>query len=171
MKTLFVCFLTVATITMLNSFQSNNQATTPSTTAGTTSDYSSNGAVMQYFIKKDSANKMIQSYLTSIESTGAGVDSSIKSFILDADALRAYLSDTSIRGVKVMMAHTLNYINSGQDGQDAKYKTGALTIIVSGFDNAGNYIFGPELKVPNRAMPCPHYCLVTGTASNDLLVE
>src|SRR5690606_21419291 len=65
------------------------------------------------FIPSDSANKMIQSYLTS--TTGNPDD--LRALILDADSMKSYLTDTSIRHLKVMLAHTLNYINDGNNGR------------------------------------------------------
>jgi hypothetical protein len=119
-----------------------------------------------YFISKDSANKMLQSYQGSISSVDA--DSSLHSLILNADALRQYLSDTSIKEVKVMLAHTLDYINAGNQNQPAGYKPNALTIILAGYNDKGNYVLAPGNMVPNRAKPCPNQC-PTGSASSSLL--
>ena len=173
MMKLRTLLLTAATLTTLYSCQNNNQPlATPqslSSPVSNWSDYGSDTNVMKYFIVKDSANKMIQSYLTSIGSSATTQDSSLNSLIFDADALRAYLSDTSIKNVKLMFAHTLEYINAGNSGTNAGYKSGALTLVVAGYDQDGNYILGPTQMVPDRARPCPHYCPLTGTASSNLL--
>lgn len=123
------------------------------------------GTTNPYFIPVDSANKMLRSYLSSIH---ADVDSNkqLQSVIMDADALREYLSDSSIRKVKVMFAHTLNYINSGKEGVNCKYTANQLTIIIGGYDKNNNYVIAPGGKVPNRGIPCPENCPDSGTASD-----
>ena len=118
------------------------------------------------FIPADSANKMIKSYLTSINSLHN--DSDLRSIIFDADSLRAYLSNTSIKHVKVMFAHKLDYINAQGSGHNVGYKSGALTVVFGGYDANGNYIFWSENRVPNLGTPCPSSCVTTGTASDDL---
>ena len=123
------------------------------------------GGTSMYFIPVDSANKMLESYLNSIN---ADIDTSgnIQSFIMDAGAIREYLADNSIKKVKIMLAHTLNYINAGNAGVNCGYRTGKLTIIMAGFDADGNYIFTPDNKVPDRAEPCPTNCPSVGTAAD-----
>lgn len=119
------------------------------------------------FIPKDTANKMIQSYLNSIDSNDRGEQ--LYSLIVNADELRAYLADTSVKSVKVMFAHTLDYINSGNANKTAGLKSGALTIVFAGFDKAGNYVFAPGMSVPDSAEPCPPECPTQGTAADNLL--
>ena len=121
-----------------------------------------------YFIHKDTANRMIQSYLTSA-SLDTSVRDNLQSLIMDAGALRSYLQDTSITSVKVMFAHTQKYMDEGHQGQYAGYKSGALTIVFAGFDAAGNYVYAPGNMVPNRLKPCPHQCPSAGTAQSPLL--
>src|SRR5436305_263075 len=72
------------------------------------------------FIKVSDANLMISSYLNSINSTAN--DSDIRSFSIDADSLRAYLSNSSIKNVKISFAHTLSYISAGNGGKYAGYQ-------------------------------------------------
>src|SRR5690606_16176584 len=117
------------------------------------------------FIPSDSANKMIQSYLTS--TTGNPDD--LRALILDADSMKSYLTDTSIRHLKVMLAHTLNYINDGNNGRPAGYESGALTIVVAGVNSLGDYVFIHGNGVMNMAAPCPYLCWGSGTAASDLL--
>ena len=116
------------------------------------------------FIVKDSANKMVSSYLESID----GDDSALRSLIVDVDSLRRYFSDTSIRQLKIMFAHTLAYINEGNGGKPAGYQSGALTIVMGGVNRLGNYVYSNTNMVPDRGAPCPHNCFVTGTAASDL---
>jgi len=120
-------------------------------------------------IPKDTANKMIQSYLNSIDSAHHESEQ-LYSLIVDAGTLRAYLGDTSIKELKVMFAHTLNYINAGNENKPADgLQSGAITIIFGGYDQKGNYIFAPGERVPDNANPCPPKCPQSGTAQKNLL--
>lgn len=124
------------------------------------------------FIPVDSANKMILSYLTSIHF--AQNDTDLHSLIFDADSLRAFLNNTNITKVKFMFAHTLDYINNGGQNQYCGYQSGALTIVVAGYDSSNNYVFynypqSPTEMVLEHGMPCPSNCPVAGTATNNLL--
>ncbi len=122
------------------------------------------------FISIDSANKMLTSYLTSIKHTKP--ESSLKSLIVDANALRSYLNDTAngrIDKIKILFAHTLEYINSGHEGKNAEYKPGALTLIFAGYDAVGNYIYYDGMVFDHGA-PCPIIC-PPGEAANDLLIQ
>ncbi len=123
------------------------------------------------FISKDSANIMISSYLTSIASDSAPKPSpDLKSLIIDAKELRTYLNNNrNITHVKLMLAHTLKYINEGNTGKYAGYRSDALTIVVAGYDSASNYVFAPGNTVPDHCGPCPDFCPVSGTAANNLL--
>jgi hypothetical protein len=117
------------------------------------------------FISIDSANKMLSSYLASI------VDSTnqLYALFMNADSIRAYCADTSIHQLKLMLAHTLPYINAGNQGKWAQYQIEALTLIIAGVNNAGNYVAYWNATVPNEAVPCPRNCLTTGTASSNLI--
>lgn len=126
-------------------------------------------ASTSYLIPVDSANKMIGSYLSSITSASNEDTPELQSLIMDANALRNYLSDTSIKNVKVMFAHTLDYINSGHQGQQAGYKSGALTFVFAGYNAQGNYVFAPNNMVLDHAVPCPNHCVISGSASNSFL--
>jgi len=121
------------------------------------------------FIPKDSANKMITSYLTSINYSQN--DTSLQSISINVNQLRRYIdsmpgSDT-IANIKLMFAHTLNYINSGQGGHFAGYTSGKLTLIISAYSSSGNYIYHSGDVIDNGA-PCPTNC-PPGNAANPLL--
>jgi len=118
------------------------------------------------FIPVAVANNMIGSYLYSINS--ASSDSDIHSFSISADSLRAYLANPAIKNVKLMFAHTQNYINAGNYGVNSGFKTGALTIVIAAYDTFGNYIYYGGNAVLDHAIPCPYSC-ASGTAGNDLL--
>ncbi|MBL7717700.1 MAG: hypothetical protein JNL72_02600 [Flavipsychrobacter sp.] len=114
------------------------------------------------FVNKDTANRMIESYLQSISAPVH--QNSMASMIINADSLRAYLSDTSIHKMKVMFAHTRNYMNNGNFGQYCGTTSGQLTLIFSGFDENDNYKFFDGNEVMNNCKPCPTICPVNGTA-------
>lgn len=119
------------------------------------------------FISLDSGNKMLNSYLNSINYISN--DTSVRSFLLNADQLRIYLTDTSIKGMKVMLAHNLSYINAGNANKNVGYNKSGLTILIAGFNRTGDYtLFGTDAKVLNKALPCPNNC-PPGTALNPLL--
>lgn len=127
-------------------------------------------AANSLFISTDDANQMIGSYLSSISSPSTGVDGTgnVKSFSIDADSLRAYLSDPKVKNVKLMLAHTKDYIDAGNTGKYAGYQSGALTIVVAAYDEDGNYIYHNGSYVLDHCMPCPSSCPV-GAAGSDLL--
>ena len=120
------------------------------------------------YIPRDSANKMINSYLSSLDSTN---DSNLYSVIIDADALRDYLTcekGSKISHMKIMFAHKLSYINSGNGGRPCGYNEAGLTFILAGYDEANNYIFMGDNKVMDYGRPCPHDCPSFGTASSNV---
>lgn len=121
------------------------------------------------FIPKEMANRMIQSYLKSVANTPAAEGQDAYSFLMDAEELRTYLANTNIKGIKIMLAHTMDYINSGKEGIPAGYKAGALTIVIAGYDANGNYVYAPGQKVPDTVKPNPPYSTGTGNAENPLL--
>lgn len=124
------------------------------------------------FIPVDSANKMIKSYLTS--AGGGAVDTNLYSITFNADSLRRMLNDETqgkITNVKIMFAHTLDYINSGHQNQYCGYKTGALTLVIAGFDADGNYKYYPAGRVMDIGQPCPPLCPDHGSAAKDTLVQ
>jgi hypothetical protein len=126
---------------------------------------SSASATGSLFISPDVANKMISSYLYSINSPLN--DSDIRSFSVNADSLRAYLADTTIKNVKLMFAHTITYINAGYEGQYAGYQSGALTMVIAGNTIAGTYVYYNGL-VLDHLSPCPYNCEI-GAAGGYLL--
>jgi len=132
----------------------------------------SNSTTDNEFISLDSGNKMVTSYINSINY--ATNDTDLRSLIIDAGQLRKYLdSETNspnITQVKISFAHTLAYINSGHGNQYAGYKSGALTVILSGVDDSGNYVFFPDNLIIDRSSNCPTNC-PSGTAGNNLFTS
>lgn len=125
-------------------------------------------APVNAYILTDSANKMISSYLTSLPVPPDGASPDLHALVVSADLLRDYLSDASIQSVKLMFAHTLEYINAGHEGVPAGYQSGALTLVFGGYDSSGDYVLAPGSTVPNHCIPCPPTCLKSGTAASDL---
>lgn len=118
------------------------------------------------FINKDTADVMIESYLESISKSP---DTQLNCLIINADSLRSYLNDTSIKNVKLMLAHTTAWINGGNMGRPARYKPNAFTIVLVGYNSAGNYVYYNGNQVMDNAMPCPSYCPISGTAQRNVL--
>ncbi len=112
------------------------------------------------FISIDSANKMISSYINSINYPSN--DSDLCSVTFDAEELRALLDSPSVTRVQIKLAHTLSYINQGKQNIPAGYKSGALTFLISGVNNAGNTVLYNNM-ILNFARPCPNSC-PSGTA-------
>lgn len=133
----------------------------------TLADYS-NGADSP-FIDIDSANKMLTSYLNSTATNQ--YEDELHSLIFDANALRYYLSNTSITEVKFMFAHRLDYINNGNQNTYAGNDYNAITMVIAGVDINGNYVYTTAGTVMDNAKPCPYTCPSTGTASSNLLPD
>ena len=131
------------------------------------------------FIPKDSANKMITSYLNSIgdsSSSGTGNDTDLRSLIVDVKALNSYINQTSTTGfvpvkMKMFFAHTLEYINSGHGNQKCGYRSGKLTMVLALYDSAGNYIYMNGNSVLDNMQPCPQSCPTIGAAANNTLTQ
>lgn len=121
-------------------------------------------------IPVDTANRMIMSYLNSIN---YGVNTAApRSLIYDADSLRAYLNDTSkgkISYIKFMFAHQLDYINSGHEGQRPDSNTNAITMIIVGFDANNNYVLNRNNMVLDNCTPCPKHCPSFGSAAYNII--
>ncbi len=145
--------------------QSNNSST--SRYAYRTTDDST---VNSLFISKSVANEMISSYIYSLGNTSSSnIVNDLKAFSIDADSLRMYLADTRIKNVKLIFGHTMKYINAGNTGKYAGMQSGAITIIVAGYDSNGVYIYhAAGNEVLDHAAPCPYTCGI-GDAGSDLL--
>jgi len=111
------------------------------------------------FIPVDSAKKMVSSYLTSINYQAN--DTELRSITISAAELRYYLdslpNSSNIKNVEIKFAHKLSYINSGNKDKPAGLKTRALTVILVGLDQTGEYIYAND-NVINRGTPCPFNC-------------
>lgn len=117
-------------------------------------------------IPVDTSNKMIMSYLRSIEYETN--KKAIRSWAFNADTLRRYLNEgkgKNIMTMKFMLAHTLTYINSGHYGERPSPldNNHALTIVLVGVDSTGNYVLNEEDMDYDQCMPCPENCIGSPT--------
>lgn len=119
------------------------------------------------FIPIDSANKMLGSYLNSINYKQNDTD--LHSIMFDANQVRKMLSDPKISNIKIMFAHSLDYINAGGKDIPCGYCSKELTVIISGYDNAGHNLYNPDSTVLEIGNPCPPNCHVNGDTTHDLL--
>lgn len=121
-----------------------------------TEDYSQPIAITE-------ANRMIQSYLTSINYPNN--ESDLRSLTFDADTLRAYLNDTSrgkIKTLKLMVAHQPAYASSSY-GMNAGMRADAITLVIVGLDENDKYIYNARDMVYDHFLPCPSTCNESGT--------
>lgn len=123
------------------------------------------------FISIDSANKMISSYINSIDYKHN--DSDVQSITYNARDLRKMLdsmvASETVTEVQIKLAHTLSYINDGHANQPAGYNKDALTFVLVGINAQGDYV-NAGTAVVDFGRPCPSHCL-PGTASNPLIVQ
>jgi hypothetical protein len=135
---------------------------------GTDSTGNGSGATLgTQAISLDTANVMIGSYLKSINSSV--IDTNIKSLIVNADTLRKYLTDTTIKNIKLIFAQTQSFISTAGYGTYAGYSCNGLTLVVVGINSSSNYVLNAQGMVYDQCTQCPNNCPTTGTASNDLI--
>lgn len=115
------------------------------------------------FLPLDTTDVMIGSYIASL---GPDPTSKINSWSIDADALRQYLQDPSIREVNIALSHTMSYINSGHFGIPAGFAPNALTLVIAGRSASGERIPYERNYLLNRAKPCPPICLPPSGTNN-----
>lgn len=114
------------------------------------------------FLPVDSSATMIASYIASL---GSDVSTKLHSWSINADALRKYLDDTTIKEINLSLAHTKQYINSGNFGVPAGYTPGALTVVITGLNNSGGTVYYRNLYTLNRAKPCPPLCTLSANSN------
>lgn len=106
------------------------------------------------------ANGYINDFIADYYNTGKAP---VKSMIMDADLLRTYLADSSIKNVKFMLGARTIQVN----GNDKEI----FTLIVAGYDSNNNYVMAstsPDMILDHTA-PCPNACPSSGTAANDTI--
>lgn len=119
-------------------------------------------------IPVDTANRMIMSYLRSIEYETNRT--AIRSWAFNADTLRHYLSTgkgKKIVMLRLMLAHTTAYINDGHYGQRPSPldNNHALTVVIAGVDSLGQYLLNDESMPYDQGLPCPENCVGNPTIS------
>ena len=100
---------------------------------------------------------MIGSYLASV-STNTDQHEYLRSLVFNADTLRNYLENNSIKRVKFMLAHPMAYIDAGGENRYAGTRADALTMIIVGLDSSANYVFAHGNSVYDHLEPCPRHC-------------
>lgn len=118
-------------------------------------------------ISLDTANLMIGDYQKSI--SACTMDTNLNALIVNADTLRAYLKDTTIKNIKLMFAEKTSYMCIAGPGANAGYSNRGFTLVIVGVNNSGNYVLNKQGMVYDNCEPCPNAC-PSGTASNDLIV-
>lgn len=118
------------------------------------------------FIAKEQANRMIRSYRLSIGYPQK--DAEIRSWQIDASALRQYLEDTSIRDIRIILAHSQGYIDAGHEGTLTKPYDFALTPVLVGIGADGGYVYR-DGKVLDNAAPCPEVCSAFDSGLDEVL--
>lgn len=114
----------------------------------------------------DTANRMIQSYLDAIDYTVN--TNAIRSWVFNADTLRNYLNSAKgkdIRNLRLLLAHSLEYIHAGHEGVMPPLNSHDLTLVIVGLDENNDYIYSSEGGPLDRCMPCPTECLPDGEGS------
>ena len=101
------------------------------------------------------ANQMIGSYLSSV--SYPSYDTALRSLTFDADTLRSYLQDTSIKTLRFYMAHTPAYIASNKD-KYAGLNPGAITLIIAGLNDDDEVIRNKRGEVYEHMQNCPAVC-------------
>lgn len=107
-------------------------------------------------ISVDTANQMIQSYLTGVGYPS--VDTAIRALSFDADTLRRYLANNDITTIKFMFAHQTAYINNGGYGSKPGLNPAAMTLIIAGIDDNDNYVLNSQNGVYDHMLNCPVQC-------------
>lgn len=126
--------------------------------AGNTVRYGLKGAEYEYSASMpiDSANRMIQSYLTSVHYPAT--DTALRALTFNADSLREYLKNEEITDVKFIIAHQQSYINSGHYGKYAGMNPQAITLVLVGLSADGGHILNKQNEVYEHFAPCPVIC-------------
>ncbi len=109
-------------------------------------------------VSVSTANGYINNFITDYYETGKAP---VKSMIMDAQLIRDYLADNTIKNVKFMLGARTISVN----GQDKEI----FTLIVAGYDANEDYVLTSSNKVLDYSAPCPHNCPTGGTAANDTI--
>jgi hypothetical protein len=135
-------------------------------------DQSENCSNVNSYIPIDSANKMISSYLNSIQYQNNDTD--VRAFVVDANAIRCYLNSNvgkNVVNLKVFLAHNAEYANSLDSNKNCGYNVKGLTLVITGFDSLGNYVIYPNGVCIDHTEETPIKFKIKGNASNNLIVE
>lgn len=118
-------------------------------------------------ISRDSANRMIRSYLHAVNYSVN--TEALRAWFFDADTLRAFLQNKQIKHLKLFLAHNAEYAFSENEGVLPPLNSHVLTFILAGIDENNNYIYSDEGGPYEYALPCPPRCPVSGGSAGDTL--
>lgn len=160
MRNIFIIFVCINAVlldacnhfTLLDLFPASSAQTGNPEETGSNGDYST-------LISIDTANRMIKSYLNSIDYKVNTKE--IRSWSFNANVLRTYLNSEKgkdITDVRFFLAHTMSYIMSGHEGQRLPDDSHGLTLIIIGVDSTGKEVYTTLNKAYNHCMPCPEKC-------------
>lgn len=175
MKQLLVLAITIALLSACNGNRHEFLNALPVGSASARAGSPGTGRVCSKPVAIPVANRMIQSYLSGIN---ASINrNAVRSWEVSADTLRRYLSGENgkkIVRLKLMLAHTMAYIHSGNEGRREPVNSHDVTIVMVGVDAGNNLVYNGENMPYDYAMPCPPECLgdtseVIGTAALDTL--
>lgn len=107
------------------------------------------------FVSVSEANRMINSYISSTRSLSD--ENPVHGWTLNGAALAMILSNPSVKSIKFMLGHKMDYILSGKEGLIPSSTSKAVTLIAVGLDSAGNYTTEND-EVLDNSMPCPEIC-------------
>ena len=105
------------------------------------------------------ANTYIERYLANYFVPGK---TPVKSMIIDAQMLRDYLSNPDIQNVK--------FVLGARDVVAGGGTIEVFTLVVAGYDSAGNYVLTPSGNILDQMTPCPNLCPTVGNAANDFII-
>lgn len=139
----------------------NSVASPTGTPRGAASQFTNlarySGSDYSQSISVEYANELIGSYLKSVDYPR--LDTAIRSFAYDADTLRSYLADTSIKTIRFHMAHSPSYYNTNKD-QYRGLSAQSLTLVIVGYGNEDNMIRNNQNGVYEHCYPCPATCRI-----------
>ena len=107
-------------------------------------------------IPVSTANEYIEDFIAEYFDTGKAP---VKSMIMSASLLRDYLNNADIENVKFMLGARM------AEGEEKK----VFTLVVAGYDAAGNYVLTPSGNILDHMAPCPNRCPTIGNAAHDII--
>ena len=114
-----------------------------------------NLSMPRHNVSPDQAKTMVESYQATFPQQDT---TSIKVLTFDADEVRDYLSDTSIKSFAVFLAHTADWANNHYGVANSA----AVTVVLVGTDVSGNAVKNSANSFMDYADLCPSHCSGSG---------